>query len=168
MVLWGHWLLCSLWIRMARILSQSKTKKKRKQKNNNKKPFVAYHFFDFSRGGGFLGMRNSALIGCMSQRAGERRRSCQYGTYFTYSWYLGLTHISKALSHHVIDMLYVKQARHLVMSLRQTLNSPFKQPYKEDQYNDKNVQFKKDVEKFSWMKDKILIQSVRRINSLGF
>lgn len=40
-------------------------------------PHTAYHFFDFSLGGGFLGMRNSALIGCMSQRAGERRRLYQ-------------------------------------------------------------------------------------------
>lgn len=28
------------------------------------------HFLDLSRGGGFLGMRKRALIGCMSHRAG--------------------------------------------------------------------------------------------------
>lgn len=33
------------------------------------------HFLDFSRGGGFLGMRKRALIGCMSHRAtGEDER----------------------------------------------------------------------------------------------
>lgn len=30
------------------------------------------HFFDLSLGGGFRGIRNSALIGCMSQRAVRR------------------------------------------------------------------------------------------------
>ena len=34
---------------------------------------VCYHFLAcFSRGGGFLGMRNRALIGCMLQRAAWR------------------------------------------------------------------------------------------------
>lgn len=31
------------------------------------------HFLDLSRGGGFLGMRKRALIGCMSHRAGGGR-----------------------------------------------------------------------------------------------
>jgi len=31
--------------------------------------YITYHFFDFNLGGGFLGIKNSALIGCMSQRA---------------------------------------------------------------------------------------------------
>lgn len=35
---------------------------------------LTHHFLDLSRGGGFLGMRKSALIGCMSQRA-ERTKS---------------------------------------------------------------------------------------------
>lgn len=30
-----------------------------------------YHFLDFSFGGGFLGMRKSALMGCMSHRAAK-------------------------------------------------------------------------------------------------
>lgn len=30
-----------------------------------------HHFFDLSLGAGFLGMRNSALMGCMSHRAEE-------------------------------------------------------------------------------------------------
>lgn len=30
---------------------------------------LAHHFLDLSRGGGFLGMRKRALIGCMSQSA---------------------------------------------------------------------------------------------------
>lgn len=73
---------------MARILSWSETEKEqfvlKKERTTTTKAYIAYHFFDFSLGGGFLGMRNSALIGCMSQRAGERRWLCQYGTYFTH------------------------------------------------------------------------------------
>lgn len=34
----------------------------------------AYHFFDLSLGGGFRGIKNSALIGCMSHRAAYRDR----------------------------------------------------------------------------------------------
>lgn len=30
-----------------------------------------YHFLDFNFGGGFLGMRKSALMGCMSHRAAK-------------------------------------------------------------------------------------------------
>lgn len=33
-----------------------------------------HHFLDLSLGAGFLGMRNRALIGCMSQRAVEKER----------------------------------------------------------------------------------------------
>lgn len=34
-----------------------------------KKKRVLYHFLDFSLGGGFLGIRKRALIGCMSHKA---------------------------------------------------------------------------------------------------
>lgn len=34
----------------------------------------AYHFFDLSLGGGFRGIKNSALIGCMSHRATNKQR----------------------------------------------------------------------------------------------
>lgn len=34
----------------------------------------AYHFFDLSLGGGFRGIRNRALIGCMSHRATNKDR----------------------------------------------------------------------------------------------
>ncbi len=34
----------------------------------------SHHFFDLSRGGGFLGIRKRARIGCMSHRAAERDR----------------------------------------------------------------------------------------------
>ena len=34
----------------------------------------AHHFFDLSRGGGFLGMRKSALMGCISQRAEKQEK----------------------------------------------------------------------------------------------
>ena len=50
---------------------------KKKEENDNKAR-VSYHFLDFSRGGGFRGMRNRALMGCMSQRAGERRGRVSY------------------------------------------------------------------------------------------
>lgn len=35
---------------------------------------LAHHFLDLSRGGGFLGMRNRALIGCMSHSAGGNKK----------------------------------------------------------------------------------------------
>lgn len=34
---------------------------------------MTHHFFDLSLGAGFLGMRKSALIGCMSHRAEEAK-----------------------------------------------------------------------------------------------
>lgn len=34
---------------------------------------ITYHFLDFNRGGGFLGIRKSALMGCMSQSAGGKK-----------------------------------------------------------------------------------------------
>lgn len=70
-------------IRMVRFLFQNKGKlwgaegERVREGTMEGNPHTAYHFFDFSLGGGFLGMRNSALIGCMSQRAGERRRLYQ-------------------------------------------------------------------------------------------
>lgn len=33
-----------------------------------------HHFFDLSLGGGFLGMRKRARIGCMSQSAGGKHK----------------------------------------------------------------------------------------------
>jgi len=33
-----------------------------------------HHFLDLSLGAGFLGIRNRALIGCMSQRAADKER----------------------------------------------------------------------------------------------
>lgn len=114
---------------MARILSQSKTKKKQLKKKRKttttKKTIHAYHFFDFSRGGGFLGMRNSALIGCMSQRAGERRRADQYGTYVTHAPFLGLTHnIQRSAQHLTAVPYHVKQFRHLVTNPRAYFEFP--------------------------------------------
>ena len=38
---------------------------------------ASHHFFDLSLGAGFRGMRKSALIGCMSQRAEERQRKSE-------------------------------------------------------------------------------------------
>lgn len=32
----------------------------------------SYHFLERKRGGGFLGIKKSALIGCMSHRAGTQ------------------------------------------------------------------------------------------------
>lgn len=34
----------------------------------------AHHFFDFNLGAGFRGMRNKALMGCISQRAEKPKR----------------------------------------------------------------------------------------------
>lgn len=39
--------------------------------------FCTHHFFDLSLGGGFLGIRKSARIGCMSQSAEKDTRSRQ-------------------------------------------------------------------------------------------
>lgn len=38
---------------------------------NSAEWLLIYHFLDLSFGGGFLGIRNRALIGCMSHRAAE-------------------------------------------------------------------------------------------------
>jgi hypothetical protein len=34
---------------------------------------VHYHFDDFNLGGGFLGIKNKALIGCISQSARKKK-----------------------------------------------------------------------------------------------
>lgn len=36
--------------------------------------FQAYHFFDLSLGGGLRGIKNRALIGCMSHKATNKDR----------------------------------------------------------------------------------------------
>lgn len=43
-----------------------------------------YHFLDFNRGGGFLGIRKSALMGCMSQSA-EGKKTKPYRYWFSCS-----------------------------------------------------------------------------------
>lgn len=58
-------------------------------------------------------MRNSALMGCMSQRAGERR-----GRVSTYSGYSFLISRGTRSAHRLIGMLYVRQSAHLVIQLR--------------------------------------------------
>lgn len=39
----------------------------------------AYHFFDLSLGGGFRGIKNRALMGCMSHRATNEDRESKRG-----------------------------------------------------------------------------------------
>ena len=40
--------------------------------------YISYHFFDFNLGGGFLGIKNNALIGCMSHKAENKIAKDQY------------------------------------------------------------------------------------------
>ena len=39
---------------------------------------MSYHFLDFNLGGGFLGIKNNALIGCMSHKAENKTGKDQY------------------------------------------------------------------------------------------